>query len=137
MGPKPFPFPIGIGVDICRVNRVANLLQKENIRNLWARKVFTRLEWPGLCRRLQRANRSEDESARQSERERDNTMVPENVGDNVWMLPKLSKHLEVLSDPEAYWLTVADQRSRLAILTRHLAGRSGLISKIDLIRVRA
>ena len=126
MPPKPFPFPIGVGVDICRVNRIAALLRKEHIRNIWARKVFTRLEWPAVCRRFQRTNRSEAESVGDSERAQDTVTDKRDVTEETWKLPNLSKHSEVLEDETAFWSTIADGRSKLSTLAQYLAGRSAL-----------
>ncbi|MCJ1230951.1 hypothetical protein MMC12_007625 [Toensbergia leucococca] len=54
MPPKPFPFPIGVGVDICRVARVRKIIEDDLKVNRWARKFFTRLEWPRLLREFQK-----------------------------------------------------------------------------------
>lgn len=52
MGPKPFPFSIGIGTDICQVSRVRHIAADVTLWNSWARKVFTRHEWPTLYQRI-------------------------------------------------------------------------------------
>ena len=44
---------------------------------------------------------------------------------HIWMLPKLSTLKSILENQEAYWSAIGDDRSRLGILARHLAGRSG------------
>ena len=119
MAPKPFPFPFSIGVDICNIKRVAAILRRENVCNQWARKVFTRLEWRALCERFIEANRSE-------ERSRENSMQDnKNIEgrDHSCLLPKLSRHSRVLDDPTLFLSTLADARSQLTILARHLAGR--------------
>ena len=133
MAPKPFPFPLGVGVDICRISRIAALLRQEKIRNQWARRVFTRLEWPALCKRFEHANCVEGElfkspnQERNDENNNDYTMRTEDIcSNNVWMLPELSEHSEVLEDSKLYWSTIADGRSKLAVLAHYLAGRSGL-----------
>ena len=52
MGPKPFPFSIGIGTDICQVSRIRHIAADASLLNSWARKVFTRHEWPTLYHRV-------------------------------------------------------------------------------------
>lgn len=58
MVPKAFPFPIGVGTDICQIHRIAAILRRRETRERWARKVFTRLEWPSLWRAFQRCQLS-------------------------------------------------------------------------------
>ena len=53
MAPKPFPFPLGIGIDVCKSVRIVHFLQSSRLSNQWARKVFTRLEWPDLLRQFE------------------------------------------------------------------------------------
>lgn len=49
MPPKPFPFLFGVGVDIAQVARFTRLLERGDQEFLrWARRIFTRLEWPAL-----------------------------------------------------------------------------------------
>lgn len=49
MPPKPFPFLFGIGIDIARIARFTRLLERSDQDFLrWARRIFTRLEWPAL-----------------------------------------------------------------------------------------
>ena len=56
MAPKPFPFPIGVGVDICHLRRLSFILNKQDdYVTRWARKVFTRQEWPSLWQSFDRA----------------------------------------------------------------------------------
>ena len=131
MIPKPFPFPIEIGVDICRTARIASLLRQERTRNRWAQRVFTRLEWPALVRRFQRLDRADGETYSQAQsRQQQLKHAREGSGEGIgypeqdmWMLPKLSTLTSILEHQEAYWSAVGDDRSRLGILTRHLAGR--------------
>ena len=129
--PKPFPFPIGIGTDICRVNRIAAILRHEYIRNRWARKIFTRLEWPALCRRLQRVEKAVEEPVKRadvgSDARLENTSgtVMRFYDNSIWMLPSLSGYSSIFEDENLYWSTVADERSALGALARHLAGRLG------------
>lgn len=133
MAPKPFPFPIGVGVDICKINRIAALVRQDDLRNRWARRVFTRLEWTGLCRRIQQANLLEGEPISQAKKEMQNSTDSEKkLVNDVWTLPKLSKHSFTLEneDESAYWSAITDDRSRLGRLVRYLAGR--LILNFDL-----
>lgn len=58
MVPKAFPYPIGVGTDICQVHRIASFLRRRDIRERWARRVFTRLEWPSLWRAFKRCHLS-------------------------------------------------------------------------------
>ena len=130
-GPKPFPFPIGIGIDVCRVNRIAAILRHEHSRNRWARKIFTRLEWPALCRRLQRVETVTEEPAARADEASGQKLENEDHSNakyydkGIWMLPKLSGNLSILEDETSYWSAIADERSGLGSLARHLAGRSG------------
>lgn len=129
LAPKPFPFPIGIGVDMCRVNRVAAILRYENTRNRWARKVFTRLEWPALCRRLQRVEKAIGEPVGQADAARDQKLDDEDQAiagyyeNATWMLPRLSGYSSIFEDENSYWSAIANKRSTLGALAHHLAGR--------------
>ncbi len=133
MAPKSFPFPIGIGIDVCRVNRIAAILRHEHTRNRWARKVFTRLEWPALCRTLQRAEKAIGEPVGQAEAMSDeklvneNQVTAENYNNSIWMLPRLSRCASTFEDKDSYWSAIADERSSLGALARHLAGRSDFL----------
>ena len=143
MIPKPFPFPIEIGVDICRTARIASLLRLDRIRNRWAQRVFTRLEWPALVRRFQRVDRADGETYSQAQnRQQQLKYAREGSGEgighseqDIWMLPKLSTLTSILENQEAYWSAIGDDRSRLGILARHLAGR--LESPQDMINIIA
>ena len=56
MAPKPFPLPVGIGVDICQIRRLSFMLNKQDdYVTRWAKKVFTRREWPSLWQSFHRA----------------------------------------------------------------------------------
>lgn len=124
MSSKPFPFPLGIGVDLCRINRVAALLRQEHVRNRWARKVFTRLEWLALCKRIHQANSQDEETLNRAKREKvDRTLT----------LPTLSTHSSILEDHDEskYWSAIADERSSLGRLMRYLAGRSAFNTICD------
>lgn len=57
MAPKPFPYPIGVGVDICHIPRLyATLDHPSEYVTRWARKIFTRQEWPCLLKRCSQAS---------------------------------------------------------------------------------
>ena len=131
MIPKPFPFPIEVGVDICRTARIASLLRQERTRNRWAQRIFTRLEWPALVRRFQRVDRADGETHSQAQKRQQQLRyarqeAKEGMGDveqDIWMLPKLSTLTSILDNQEVYRSAIGDDRSRLGILARHLAGR--------------
>lgn len=139
MVPKAFPYPLGIGVDVCRVSRVAHLLQKQNLCNRWARKVFTRLEWSALWNHVKKAQLmaaadtwkgngidmtitpGEQTSCSRNDPPTDNS---------IWMLPELPERS--LSRRSSIQSKVADNgadfdgRSPIELLARHLAGRYGI-----------
>ena len=48
MPPKPFPFPLSVGSDICSMERIGSIVHAPTSFNRFARRVFTRLEWPSL-----------------------------------------------------------------------------------------
>ena len=133
IAPKPFPFPIGIGTDVCRVNRIAAILRHEYTRNRWARKIFTRLEWPALCRRFQDVEKAIGESVGQADATNDQNLeikdhVTARYYDNeIWMLPRLSGYSSICENENSYWSVIADERSALGALARHLAGRSDFL----------
>lgn len=57
MAPKPFPYPLGVGVDMCHIPRLYRILgQQGNYVTRWARRVFTRLEWPHLSQKFVEAS---------------------------------------------------------------------------------
>ena len=131
MAPKPFPFPVGIGIDLCRVNRIAAILRHEHTLNRWARKVFTRLEWPALCRRLERVEKASGEPLREGAdagkdqvQGNESHAVANHIDNARWMLPKLSGYSSTFEADELYWSAIADERSTLGALAHHLAGRS-------------
>lgn len=63
MAPKPFPFPVGVGVDICHLKRFSFILSKQDdYVTRWAKKVFTRQEWPSLWQSFHRAIASSNAS---------------------------------------------------------------------------
>ena len=55
MPPRPFPFPLGVGVDACRTDRMLDILENDARLNRWAKRVFTRLEWPWVYKRVNHA----------------------------------------------------------------------------------
>ena len=134
-GPKPFPFPIGIGTDVCRVNRIAAILRHEYTRNRWARKIFTRLEWPALCRKMQRIEKAIGEPIGRADVANygkigdENDAVARYYDNTIWMLPRLPEYSSVPKDNDSYWSVIADERSALGSLARHLAGRSDFLQK--------
>ena len=130
MAPKPFPFPISVGVDICRIRRIADLIRQETIRNRWARRIFTRLEWPALCRRFQRATYQAEDSKSLRKIEKQGATVEESSAENIWTLPKLTKHPDLFDDQQGYLTLIQDERSKIGVLVRHLAGRLDRFHKI-------
>ena len=133
MAPKPFPFPIGIGVDMCLVNRVAAILRYEHARNRWARKIFTRLEWPALCRTFQRVENAigepvgQPDAASDQKLDNEDQATPGYYDDAIWMLPRLSGYSSTFDDEKLYWSAIANKRSTLGALAHHLAGRSDFL----------
>ena len=133
MTPKAFPFPIGVGVDICHINRIAAIFRREHLRNRWVRRVFTRLEWPALQTRFDRANASTGLPLNQIFADNDRSSVDRSkeilegneISTHSWSLPKLSEFSSRLEDADEsiYWSAIADERSTLRTLIRHLAGR--------------
>ena len=130
MVPKPFPYPLGIGVDVCKVSRVMRLIQNYRLCNRWARKVFTRLEWPALWDRMKEAQLTATADTGNGHRkdsligiEDDPTRTQSSAPtDNfIWMLPDVSEDRCGSSDSEA----VSHEHSPLKVLARHLAGRYG------------
>lgn len=133
MAPKPFPFAISIGIDVCRVNRIAAILRHEYTRNRWARKIFSRLEWPGLCKRLRHVERATREpvgqidAASSQKLDKENQAIAKNYDNAIWMLPRLSGYSSIVDDEKSYWSAIGDERSALGVLARHLAGRSDFL----------
>ncbi|KAL8940562.1 MAG: hypothetical protein Q9216_002750 [Gyalolechia sp. 2 TL-2023] len=57
MAPKPFPYPIGVGVDVCHIPRLYKVIGKPSVYvTRWAKKIFTRLEWPHLWQKFYETN---------------------------------------------------------------------------------
>ena len=122
MAPRPFPFPLGVGVDVCRIDRIARILRHEHFRNRWAHRTFTRLEWPEVCRRFERANRPQGTSNVEIKPGREG-MSDGEVEDNLWMLPGLTEHTAILGNDEEFKAALADERSSLRRLACFFAGR--------------
>ena len=124
MVPKPFPYPLGVGIDVCKVSRIASLLRSSNVRNQWARRVFTRLEWLDVWKYFERTRRAMTDDAEDMTRtDRRATNVQSS-----WMLPEIpTKGLRdangVLFDKSALNEDSPDFRSPVATLARFLAGR--------------
>ena len=126
VAPKPFPFPIGIGTDVCQINRIADILRDEYKRNRWARKLFTRLEWPALCETLQRAE-GQAEVRSDQRLENEEPAIAKDYDNEIWMLPRLSRSSPIFEDDNSYWSAIADQRSPIGKMVRRLAGRSDFL----------
>ena len=139
MVPKPFPYPLGIGIDVCKVPRVASFLRNQSLRNRWARKTFTRLEWPALWDQFQKTRRVTIEDARHVNREdwkmdsRENlSYVQDNghIDKSIWMLPYIPTRWFTMKGSNqseaAYNEAVSHERSPIGLLARHLAGRYGI-----------
>ena len=128
MAPKPFPYPLGIGIDVCKVARIARVLRSTGLRNQWARRVFTRLEWPDVCRYFEKTRISMTDDA-------GNTRV---IGREAnayhpsgWMLPPIPTRW--LHDVDNVPLSktalderLSDDRTPVVLLARYLAGRYGI-----------
>lgn len=137
MAPKPFPYPLGVGVDICQIHRIAGFLKREEFRNRWARRIFTRLEWPELYKTFKKTNQKPPARAKKDLNRR--TMGNDQRADmkalsnegsmedayDVWMLPGLPNYSALLDekDNNAYMAVIANENSPLGGLARHLAGR--------------
>ena len=126
VAPRPFPFPIGIGTDVCQISRIADILRHEHKRNRWARKLFTRLEWPALCDTLRRA-KGQAEVPSDQRLENEEPAIAKDYDNEIWMLPRLSGYSPIFEDDNSYWSAIADQRSPLGKLVCRLAGRSDFL----------
>ena len=127
MVPKPFPFPLGIGIDVCKIPRIARLISNPQARDRWAQKVFTRLEWPELCRRMDRVQSTTVTNAQGENPYRNplsgnrvtHTRESARIDKSIWMLPEIS--------PQCFnWENgriIYDSQSPMGALIRHLAGR--------------
>lgn len=126
---KPFPSSYGLGHDICHTERLVAILRQENTRNRWARRVFTRLEWPVLISRFLRAGGIEtDFVSKEGQRQPQDSEVADrssrsgsnNAGAHL-MLPKLPGLTALPKKSEQSGAAIADPL--LSKLVRHLAGR--------------
>ena len=52
----------------------------------------------------------------------------------IWMLPRLPEYSSIPEDNDSHWSTIADERSALGYLARHLAGRSDSLTRIRIER---
>ena len=102
MPPKPFPFPLGIGIDIVKISRLAGILKDEKRFNQWARRVFSRLEWPQIlhaCQPAARQIRSIDGTANDSNPHANTRQGPTSfhspVLPDVWAFGKIHSMSEV------------------------------------------
>lgn len=110
MPPKPFPFPIGVGTDICHTTRFLRFIRDDEVMNQFARKVFTRLEWPYLYRKFLEVGydlANEDERSWGDERP-------------IETLPSLSRFFPPRSDPKK---ALPAPNLQIGNLARYLAGR--------------
>ena len=58
----------------------------------------------------------------------DETQASANYYDNtIWMLPGMPGCSSTFEDQNSYWSAIADERSALGALARHLAGRSDFV----------
>ena len=53
----------------------------------------------------------------------ENQAIGESYGNAIWMLPRLSGYSSTFEDENLYRSAIADERSTLGVLARHLAGR--------------
>ena len=131
MPPQPFPYHLSIGTDVCRVSRIVKILHNERRTNLWAQKVFTRLEWPVLWRAFLRAQIATTRSSGKGSRDLDFgeefeaiyrkkwSQLKHSAPDdkNIWLLPKISEQSIRPSQGES-----SDSSPEMT-LARFLAGR--------------
>ena len=66
-----------------------------------------------------RADRASDEKLGN-----ENDTVARYYDNTIWMLPRLHEYSSIAEDDDSYWSLIADKRSALGSLARHLAGRS-------------
>ena len=111
MPPNPFPFPFGVGIDTCRVERILNIMKEEARFNHWARKIFTRLEWPWIYKRVHMASTHELEQA-----------PSEQTCETKLFLPSVSEQIPSDIDAQQGPSFVVSPINSLA---QFLAGRSG------------
>lgn len=129
---KPFPSPYCPGHDICQISRIAAILRDEATLSHWARRVFTRLEWPALVRRFEQAGGIGKDSnmvtgvrGYQQSRKED-TLAGEGGRTQhppFRMLPTLPIYTQLSQESNKFEAAFADESSPLRGLVRHLAGR--------------
>lgn len=124
---KPFPFPLDIGIDVCKIPRIARLISDPEVCNRWAQRVFTRLEWPQLCRLVEKVQPTtvthvqKENPYRKTLPEARVTHTREcaRIDKSIWMLPEIP--------PERFqWVNgkiVYTRQSPVGVLVRYLAGR--------------
>ena len=56
-----------------------------------------------------------------------NDVVARYYDNTIWMLPTLPHYSSISEDDASYWSVIADERSALGSLARHLAGRSDFL----------
>lgn len=128
MVPKPFPYPLGVGIDVCQVHRVASFLRTEDSRNRWARRVFTRLEWPAVLNQYLLTQRTAIEE-QLTDKGKDWMIRRKSHGnqnDAIWVLPVLpplnpDKGQSMFGSE--YYKATSNERSPISQLGRYLAGR--------------
>lgn len=130
MVPNPFPYPLGVGIDVCKVSRLARLLHAQRLCNRWARRVFTRLEWPALWHQFQ-MTRSATRAATEktdmttsgvSAEERPCQMLDRVPTDSsILMLPEIPMSWSSMTGVENE--TLFYERSPVGLLARYVAGR--------------
>ena len=69
-----------------------------------------------------RANTASDEKLGN-----ENDAVARYYDNTIWMLPRLPEYSSIAEDDDSYWSVIADERSALGSLARHLAGRSDFL----------
>ncbi len=120
MAPKPFPYPFRVGIDVCKVSRITKIHRDVKFRNLWARRVFTRLEWPALLRKYLDTQRLLMVNA-QGKLDKE---IQDHDAHNFWMLPDFPPSPFDPPPPEFVGLENArDFPAPILHLMRHLAGR--------------
>ena len=129
MAPRPFPLPVGIGVDICQLRRLSFLLNKQDdYVTRWAKKVFTRQEWPSLWQSFHRAVTSSNTL----EAPKPQLLLPylQLIRSDQWKPSLLGTHLEGSVDIAGYpWIhepppsTSSMSEDKWRALAQHIAGR--------------
>lgn len=126
MAPKPFPFPIGVGVDICYLPRLGMILNKQDdYVTRWARKIFTRQEWPGLWQKFHETGALHITSS---------VPEPQLVLPNLNLLPYIKPDLrhqgvkkersrDLIQDPQPPPLSIIISHQRWLLLAQYLGGR--------------